>query len=134
MRRSLRENKDIHSRLMAVYPEVPHTWYAILGVVAFALSVVTITVFDTKLPVWALIVALLFAMIFVVPVGMIRAITNQQVALQILAELIVGYILPGRPVAMMIFKTFSFISMSQALSFLSDLKLGHYMKIGRAHV
>ena len=73
-----------------------------------ALSVVTITVFDTKLPVRALIVVLLFAMIFVVPVS-----TNQQVALQILAELIVGYILPGRPVVMMIFKMFSFVSTSR---------------------
>lgn len=129
MRRSLKENKDIHSRLMAVYPEVPHMWYGALGLIAFALAIVTVTVFDTKLPVWALIIALIFAMVFVIPIGMIRAITNQMVALQILAELIVGYMLPGRPVAMMIFKTFSFIAMSQALSFLSDLKLGHYMKI-----
>lgn len=104
-------------------------WYGALGLIAFALAVVTVTVFDTKLPVWALIIALIFAMVFVIPIGMIRAITNQMVALQILAELVVGYMLPGRPVAMMIFKTFSFIAMSQALSFLSDLKLGHYMKI-----
>jgi len=32
-------------------------------------------------------------------------------------------------VAMMIFKTFGYITMAQALSFVSDLKLGHYMKI-----
>ena len=60
---------------------------------------------------------------------MIQAITNQTVALQVLAELIVGYMLPGRPVAMMIFKTFSFISLTQAIAFLGDLKIGHYMKI-----
>lgn len=129
IRRSLKDNRDVHSRLMAAYPEVPHTWYAILGLGAFALAIVTVKVWPTELPVWALVIGLVVALLFLIPVGMIRAITNQVVALQVLAELLVGYLLPGRPVAMMIFKTFSFISMSQALSFLSDLKLGHYMKI-----
>ncbi|KAH8120611.1 glutathione transporter [Phellopilus nigrolimitatus] len=129
VRKSLKDNRDVHSRLMSIYPEVPQTWYAIMGLVAFALSIVTIHVWDTKLPVWGLLVALIVALVLLVPVGVIRAITNQTVAVQVLAELLVGYMLPGRPVAMMIFKTFSFISMSQALYFVSDLKLGHYMKI-----
>lgn len=36
---------------------------------------------------------------------------------------------PGRPVAMMCFKTYGYITMSQGMAFVSDLKLGHYMKI-----
>lgn len=36
---------------------------------------------------------------------------------------------PGRPVANMCFKVYGYISMSQALTFLEDFKLGHYMKI-----
>lgn len=114
---------------MAAYPEVPHTWYALLGLAAFGMAIAAVHVWDTKLPVWGLIVSLLLAVIFIIPAGVIRAITNQTVAIQVLAELIVGYILPGRPIAMMIFKTFSFMTMSQALYFVSDLKLGHYMKV-----
>ncbi|KAI5123225.1 hypothetical protein M0805_001314 [Coniferiporia weirii] len=128
-RRSLKDQRDVHSRLMSVYPEVPHYWYGAIALIAFIFAVITIEVFDTKLPVWALVLALVVALVFLVPVGMIQAITNQTVALQVLAELIVGYALPGRPVAMMIFKTFSFISLTQAIAFLGDLKLGHYMKI-----
>lgn len=30
---------------------------------------------------------------------------------------------------MMIFKTYGYITMSQALSFVGDLKFGHYMKV-----
>lgn len=30
---------------------------------------------------------------------------------------------------MMMFKTYGYIPMAQALTFLSDLKLGHYMKV-----
>ncbi|KAJ6405041.1 hypothetical protein OIU84_013089 [Salix udensis] len=40
-----------------------------------------------------------------------------------------GLIYPGRPIANVCFKTYGYISMSQAVSFLSDFKLGHYMKI-----
>ena len=36
---------------------------------------------------------------------------------------------PERPVANMCFKVYGYISMVQALSFLQDFKLGHYMKI-----
>ena len=36
---------------------------------------------------------------------MIQAITNQQIGLNVIAELIIGYALPGRPLAMMMFKT-----------------------------
>jgi len=47
----------------------------------------------------------------------------------VITELIVGYVLPGRPIAMMLFKTWGYITMTQALAFASDFKLGHYMKI-----
>ncbi|EJC97675.1 OPT oligopeptide transporter [Fomitiporia mediterranea MF3/22] len=128
-RRSLRDQRDVHSRLMSVYPEVPMLWYLGVLVIAFVMGVITIEVFDTKMPVWALVFALGIALIFLLPVGMIQAITNQTVAMQVFAELIAGYVIPGRPVALMIFKTFCFISLSQAVAFLGDLKLGHYMKV-----
>lgn len=40
-----------------------------------------------------------------------------------------GLILPGQPITNVCFKTYGYISMAQAISFLSDFKLGHYMKI-----
>jgi hypothetical protein len=45
------------------------------------------------------------AFVYVIPIGMIQAITNQQVGLNVITELIIGYALPGHPVAMMMFKT-----------------------------
>lgn len=127
--RSIRDEKDVHARLMSVYPEVPRLWYAFIGLVAFIFAVIAIEIFPTELPVWALLVALLLSLVFTIPIGIIRAITNQMIALNVLAEFLVGYMLPGRPVAMMLFKTFGFITMSQSLSLTSDQKMGHYMKI-----
>lgn len=53
----------------------------------------------------------------------------QQPGLNIITEYIIGLILPGKPLANVTFKTYGYISMAQALTFLSDFNLGHYMKI-----
>jgi OPT family small oligopeptide transporter len=128
-RRSIHEQPDIHSRLMSRYPQVPEWWYACIFVAMFAVGVVSIEVWPTEMPVWAFVLALLISFAYVIPIGMIQAITNQQVGLNVITELIIGYALPGRPVAMMMFKTWGYITMVQALAFASDFKLGHYMKI-----
>lgn len=49
--------------------------------------------------------------------------------LNVITELVIGYIYPGKPLANVAFKTYGFISMRQALNFVQDFKLGHYMKI-----
>lgn len=53
----------------------------------------------------------------------------QTPGLNIITEYVMGIILPGRPIANVCFKVYGYMSMSQAVSFLSDFKLGHYMKI-----
>ncbi|KAJ7159688.1 small oligopeptide transporter [Mycena filopes] len=128
-RRALHEQPDIHARLMSRYPQVPEWWYLILFLSMFVLGIISIEVWPTQMPVWAFVLALIIAFTYVIPIGMIQAITNQQVGLNVITELIIGYALPGRPVAMMMFKTWGYITMAQALTFTSDFKLGHYMKI-----
>ncbi|KAF9502152.1 OPT oligopeptide transporter, partial [Pleurotus eryngii] len=128
-RKSMSEQADIHARLMSRYAQVPDWWYLVIFLVMFAFGVICIKVWEVDLPVWGLVLALAVAFFYIIPIGMIQAITNQQVGLNVIAELIVGYLLPGKPIAMMLFKTYGYITMSQALTFTSDFKLGHYMKI-----
>ncbi|KDR72867.1 hypothetical protein GALMADRAFT_228557 [Galerina marginata CBS 339.88] len=128
-RRAMHEQPDIHARLMARYPQVPEWWYVTIFLAMFAFGVISIEVWETKFPVQWFILALVIAFFYVIPIGMIQAITNQQVGLNVITELIIGYALPGRPVAMMMFKTWGYITMAQALTFTSDFKLGHYMKV-----
>ncbi|KAI0739693.1 OPT oligopeptide transporter [Daedaleopsis nitida] len=128
-RRSLSEQPDIHARLMSRYPQVPDWWYMIIFVTMFVFGVIGIEVWHTQMPIWALVLALIIAFFYTIPIGMIQAITNMQVGLNVIAELIIGYVLPGKPIAMMMFKTYGYITMTQALQFTSDFKLGHYMKI-----
>jgi len=128
-RRSIHEQPDIHARLMSRYKQVPEWWYMTLFVIMFVIGIVAIEVWHTEFPVWAYVLSLCIALFYIIPIGMIQAITNQQVGLNVITELVVGYALPGRPIAMMMFKTWGYISMYQALMFASDFKLGHYMKV-----
>lgn len=128
-RRSLSEQPDIHARLMTKYKQVPEWWYLIIFALMFIFGCVAIEVWHTQLPIWAFCLALIISFVYTIPIGMIQAITNQQVGLNVITELVVGYMLPGRPIAMMMFKTWGYVTMYQALTFTSDFKLGHYMKI-----
>ena len=128
-RLSLGEEPDVHTKMMRKYKEAPWWWFglAFLGVLGLAFA--SALAWDTHLSWWAFIIALLISLVFSVPIGMIQAITNIQLGLNVITEFIIGYMQPGKPVAMMLFKTYGYITMTQALAFSQDLKLGHYMKI-----
>lgn len=128
-RRSLHEQPDIHARLMSRYRQVPEWWYLIMFLIMFTFGIISVEIWPTQLPVWAFVLALIISFVYVIPIGMIQAITNQKIGLNVITELIIGYALPGKPVAMMMFKTWGYITMYQALTFTSDFKLGHYMKV-----
>ncbi|KAH8117482.1 oligopeptide transporter [Phellopilus nigrolimitatus] len=128
-RKSMHEQPDIHARLMSVYPQVPDWWYVIVFLSMFVFGIISIEVWPTQFPVWAFVLGLLISFFYMIPIGMIQAITNQQVGLNVITELVIGYMLPGHPVAMMLFKTWGYITMYQGLVFTSDFKLGHYMKV-----
>ncbi|KAF7791994.1 hypothetical protein EIP86_003021 [Pleurotus ostreatoroseus] len=128
-RRSLSEQPDIHARLMSKYTQVPDSWYGVIFVSMFIFGCISIEHWHTQMPIWAFILALVIAFVYIIPIGMIQAITNQQIGLNVITELVIGYMLPGRPIAMMLFKTWGYITMTQALQFTSDFKLCHYMKV-----
>lgn len=128
-KQSRREADDIHRRLMRAYPEVPDWWYFALFAIAFIMAMCTTVLWATNLPWWGLIVCLLLPSLFTIPVGIVQAVTNIQPGLNVITEFVCGYMLPGRPIANTMFKTYGYISMAQGLSFVNDLKLGHYMKI-----
>jgi len=128
-RLSLKDERDVHSRLMQAYREVPMWWYALVGIVAFALFCGSIEMVPTRLPIWAAVFGVILSSIIAIPLAILQAITNQQIPTQVMDELIAGYILPGKPIANVLFKTIALITANQAVSFAGDLKLGHYMKI-----
>ncbi|KAK7428496.1 hypothetical protein QQZ08_004934 [Neonectria magnoliae] len=128
-RNSASEKPDIHMKLMRKYKEAPTWWYMSLFGLMLAIGLYTVLGYATNLSWWAFLLAIAVSFGFALPIGIIQAVTNTQIGLNVLTEFIYGYIQPGRPLALMLFKTFGYITMSQALRFVSDLKFGHYMKI-----
>lgn len=123
---------DIHTRLMKKnYESVPEWWFLLILISMIALSIFTCEGFgkELQLPYWGVLLAAGLALLFTLPIGVITATTNQQPGLNVITEMIIGYMYPGRPLANVAFKTYGYISMTQALAFLADFKLGHYMKI-----
>eukprot|EP00253_Pinus_taeda_P015850 PITA_15850 len=122
---------DVHTRLMRKYKQVPEFWFVGILVGTIALAIFSCEYYNEQLQLrwWGVILACGIALFFTLPIGVVTATTNQTPGLNIITEYMIGYLNPGRPVANVCFKTYGYISMGQALSFLMDLKLGHYMKI-----
>ncbi|XP_026390958.1 oligopeptide transporter 4-like [Papaver somniferum] len=130
-RLSYKGKMDIHTRLMKRYPEVPNWWFHVLLAATVIVSLLLCTVLkdQVQMPWWGLIFSCGLAFIFTLPISIITATTNQTPGLNIITEYVMGIILPGKPIANVCFKTYGYMSMAQAVSFLNDFKLGHYMKI-----
>ncbi|WCJ26608.1 oligopeptide transporter 7 [Euphorbia peplus] len=122
---------DIHTKLMRRYKQVPQWWFICILIGNIALTIFACEYYNDQLqlPWWGVLLACGIAIVFTLPIGIITAITNQSPGLNIITEYVIGYIYPGYPVANMCFKVYGYISMSQAITFLQDFKLGHYMKI-----
>ncbi|KAF5659908.1 sexual differentiation process isp4 [Fusarium heterosporum] len=128
-RNSTNEKPDIHMKLMKKYKEAPTWWYMSLFAAMLLIGFYTVLAYPTNLSWWAFLLAIFISFGFALPIGIIQAVTNTQIGLNVLTEFIYGYLQPGRPLALMIFKTYGYITMAQSLRFVSDLKFGHYMKI-----
>lgn len=125
----LMSGSDVHNRLMQHYEDAPLMWYLATFLAMLAIGIFVVEYYPVYLPWYGLILALAITSLLFIPVGIVMAITNQQSSSYLICQLICGAVFPGRPVANMVFVTYSYISSAQGLKFASDLKLGHYMKI-----
>ncbi|KAL3952514.1 hypothetical protein ACCO45_012457 [Purpureocillium lilacinum] len=122
-------DKDIHSRLMTSYKETPQWWYMVVLAISFTMACCACTLWDTSMPVWGIVFALILCFCLQVPIGIILAMTNVEVTLNVIAEFVGGYVLSGKPIANMMFKAFGYITCAQSIQFTAGLKMAHYCKI-----
>ena len=81
------------------------------------------------MPIYALLLSIAVPFVYLLPAGFIFAMTNQFFSVNLMAEIIPGYMLEGKQFPNLIFKAFSVSGLLHALYFTQDLKLGHYLKI-----
>ena len=101
-RRVQNEEEDVHAKLMRAYPEVPDSWYASICLLFFMVAIVTVEVWPTDMPVWALALSVLIPTIYLLPCGFIYAVTGQSAGINLVAEILPGVLLNGRPLANMV--------------------------------
>lgn len=108
-------------KLMQKYKEAPSWWYfSLFFIVSYpntnaqpqnwslnipqvlALAFVSVLAYPTNLTWWAFLLAVGISFVFSLPIGIIQAVTNHQIGLNVLTEFIYGYIQPGRPLALML--------------------------------
>lgn len=125
-----RQQLDIHGRMMEKYKQLPYYYYAIVTVVVTAMGIGMAEGYNTNLPWWGVILALVIPAVYMVPCGLIQGVTNINAnQINVLSEFIGGYMFAGKPLANMIFKILSVDVVGQGLYFAQDMKLGHYLKI-----
>jgi OPT family oligopeptide transporter len=81
------------------------------------------------LPWWGVLFAIALSIISIIPIGTIEAISGQRIGINVIAEMVIGYVLPGRIVSVMTFKTFCYLGIFHALELVADLKFAQYLKI-----
>uniref|UniRef100_A0A0E0DW14 Oligopeptide transporter n=1 Tax=Oryza meridionalis TaxID=40149 RepID=A0A0E0DW14_9ORYZ len=111
--------------------KVPEWWFIFILIANIGTTIFACEYYneELQLPWWGVLFTCSIAFFFTLPIGIIKATTNQTPGLNVITEYIIGYLYPGRPVANMCFKVYGYIRMKQALAFLEDFKLGHYMMI-----
>lgn len=129
LRDSANQDEDVHTTMMKKYKEAPDWWYAVLFLGSLGLGFGCTLGFDSQLPWWAFIVSIIIPLLFIIPSTMVLAVSNITIGLNVLSAFIGGYMIPERPIGVMVFKVFSTITLGQAQTYMSDLKLAHYMKI-----
>ncbi|PWN91992.1 OPT superfamily oligopeptide transporter [Acaromyces ingoldii] len=104
--------------------EVPYSWFGSVTLVSLLMGIVLCTLFESTMPIWALFLSVGLVCLFLIPAGLVMAVSNVSIKLNVLAELIPGFLISERPYANMIFKVYAWTSLSQALHYSQDQKLG----------
>lgn len=71
---------------MRAYPNVPSTWY--LVTLCLSLGAATVLVLTTPLqfPVWGLLLAVGMSLFFLVPIGILKAVSDTSIGLNVITE------------------------------------------------
>lgn len=128
-----RDYKDVHNRLMSAYPEVSEWWYLATLLLAAAFGFAGVLGWPTYTTAGVVPYGVALALVFVIPVGIIKAMTGVEVTLNVLAEFIGGMWVGGNALAMNFFKSFGYVTCAHAIQFSNDLKIAHYVKIPPWH-
>lgn len=108
---------------------VSEWWYLIILVLATALGCTGLAVWPTWTSPAVPLYGIALCLVFIVPVGIVTAMTGVPVSLNVLAEFFGGLMAEGNALALNFFKCYGYVTCQQTITFSNDLKLAHYLKV-----
>ncbi|CAI5756073.1 unnamed protein product [Candida verbasci] len=135
---------DPQTIMMRKYKEVPDWVFLLVLVVSIVFGIICVSVYSqVQTPIWGLFFALGINLVFLFPLTMIFSTTGYQIGLNVLGKYtnhcsivfntnffqVQSYALEGNGLALMFIKAFGYNINGQAQNYISDQKLGHYLKI-----
>ncbi|KAF3912918.1 hypothetical protein AA313_de0208742 [Arthrobotrys entomopaga] len=120
---------DPHFAAMLAYKEAPVWWYTVVLIIAVVLGLVCNYQQRTGLPWWAFLIACLISYVLLIFFAPLYGITGFYYQPTTAVQMIGGYLVPGKPVANMMFTLYGSNSLVQAIFMLQDLKLSQYAKL-----
>ncbi|KAI8902499.1 OPT oligopeptide transporter protein-domain-containing protein [Globomyces pollinis-pini] len=122
-------HRDELNQMISVYPEVPNwVYWGFMGGFT-ALSIFSGLFTEYKMSILSTLSAVVLGLVFLVPIGIIQAISGTQIGLNVLTQLFAGLAMPGNTVGVMCFKTLGYDMIIQGLNLSSSQKIGHYLHI-----
>ncbi|ORY48040.1 OPT superfamily oligopeptide transporter [Rhizoclosmatium globosum] len=123
------DSLDVHNKLMTAYWE-PSDWMFLVFVVVMAAFTFCVSLFTPfVMPWWGVFLNLAVIGILIVPCGIIQGISGIGISISVLAEFLMGTLIPGQTVAVMAFKSLALNNLNQGILLVSGLKLGHYLHV-----
>ncbi|KAK7203960.1 OPT oligopeptide transporter protein-domain-containing protein [Myxozyma melibiosi] len=120
---------DPHTRMMRKYKEVPDWWYLSVLVGSFVLGVIAVKCWPTDTPVYGIVVIALLSIAMIIPSTLVYSITGYELNVYYFAVVITGYMCKGNGMANMLCRLYGNNIDVQGESFISDQKMGHYVKL-----
>ncbi|KAF2768319.1 OPT superfamily oligopeptide transporter [Teratosphaeria nubilosa] len=122
---------DPHYKLMLrnLYVEVPMWWWAACLVVSWVVGVACLYAMKSTLPWWGFLLSTLLTTVFILFFGAMYGITGFGFNLQPIAQMLAGYMFPGRPLANFYFTCYTYNACNQGMLLARDLKLAQYVHL-----
>ncbi|KAF2150858.1 OPT superfamily oligopeptide transporter [Myriangium duriaei CBS 260.36] len=120
--------------LQRSYKEVPLYWYLTLFGISFIILVSILGAGQLYIPIWTYFVAIIFGAIIVTPLGWMYALTNFQLPIGTVNELMYGVMINAisghkNPTGATVYSSIAGDAWYRAQYILQDQKIGHYMHI-----
>eukprot|EP01135_Chromosphaera_perkinsii_P008432 Nk52_evm1s1359 gene=Nk52_evmTU1s1359 len=128
-KKEVRDISEDAEYMNSTFKEIPKWLGAVIYIGFGVWAIAFMYIYDLNTPWWAIVVALALSAFFTLPIGIVQGLTGQQIGLNIVSELVGGFMLPHNSVGVVFVKIFGYMPMYHALGLMANLKVGQILRV-----